>query len=42
LIVAATLQRASELEAKDELVACYEATLLVERGLADLFRHWWS
>ena len=38
LIVAATLQRASDLEAKDELVACYEATLLVERGLADLFR----
>ncbi len=38
LIVAATLQRASELEARDELVACYEATLLVERGLADLFR----
>ena len=37
-IVAATLQRASDLEAKAESVACYEASLLVERGLADLFR----
>jgi dephospho-CoA kinase len=38
LIVAATLQRASDLEARDEPVGCYEASLLVERGLADLFR----
>jgi dephospho-CoA kinase len=38
LIVAATLQRASDLEAHDEPVGCYEASLLVERGLADLFR----
>ena len=38
LIVAATLQRASDLEASDEPVGCYEASLLVERGLADLFR----
>jgi dephospho-CoA kinase len=37
-IVAATLQRASDLEAQHELIACYEASLLVERGLADLFR----
>jgi dephospho-CoA kinase len=37
-IVAATLQRASELEAQNEPIACYEASLLVERGLADLFR----
>ncbi len=37
-IVAATLQRASELEAQSEPFACYEASLLVERGLADLFR----
>jgi dephospho-CoA kinase len=38
LLVAATLQRASDLEAGDEPVGCYEASLLVERGLADLFR----
>jgi len=37
-IVAATLQRASDLEAQNEPIACYEASLLVERGLADLFR----
>jgi dephospho-CoA kinase len=37
-IVATTLQRASELEAQSEQLACYEATLLVERGFADLFR----
>jgi dephospho-CoA kinase len=37
-IVAATLQRASDLEAQHEPLACYEASLLVERGLADLFR----
>jgi dephospho-CoA kinase len=37
-IVAATLQRASDLEAQHVPVACYEASLLVERGLADLFR----
>jgi dephospho-CoA kinase len=38
LIVAATLQLASDLEARDEPVGCYEASLLVERGLVDLFR----
>jgi dephospho-CoA kinase len=37
-IVAATLQRASDLEAQHVPLACYEASLLVERGLADLFR----
>jgi dephospho-CoA kinase len=37
-IVAATLQRASDLEAQNEPLACYEASLLVERGLTDLFR----
>jgi dephospho-CoA kinase len=37
-IMAATLQRASELEAQNEPIACYEASLLIERGLADLFR----
>jgi dephospho-CoA kinase len=37
-IVATTLQRASDLESQNEGIACYEASLLVERGLADLFR----
>lgn len=37
-IVAATLQRASDLEAQNEAIGCYEASLLVERGLADFFR----
>ncbi len=37
-IVAATVQRASELETQGEPLACYEASLLVERGMADLFR----
>jgi len=37
-IVAATLQRASELETQNEPFACYEASLLVDRGLTDLFR----
>jgi dephospho-CoA kinase len=37
-IVATTLQRASELESQNEPIGCYEASLLVERGLADLFR----
>ena len=33
-----SVQRASDLEAQHEPLACYEASLLVERGLADLFR----
>lgn len=33
-----TAQRAAELQAKGETVACYEAALLVENGLADAFR----
>jgi len=37
-IVAATLQRASDLESRDEPLGCYEATLLVERRVADNFR----
>jgi dephospho-CoA kinase len=37
-IVAASLERASELESRDEPLGCYEATLLVERRVADNFR----
>lgn len=37
-IVAATLERASDLESRDEPLGCYEATLLIERRLADSFR----
>jgi dephospho-CoA kinase len=37
-IVAASLERASELESQEEPLGCYEATLLVERRLADNFR----
>jgi dephospho-CoA kinase len=37
-IVAASLERASELESQDEPLGCYEATLLVERRVADNFR----
>jgi dephospho-CoA kinase len=38
LITALTLQRRSELAAKGEPLACYEAALLVENGMADAFR----
>jgi len=37
-IVAATIERASDLESQDEPLGCYEATLLVERRVADNFR----
>jgi dephospho-CoA kinase len=37
-IAAAMLKRAGELEAADEVLGCYEAPLLVERGFADLCR----
>ncbi len=37
-IAAATLARASELESEGAPIGCYEATLLVERSLADAFR----
>jgi len=37
-IVLATLERASDLRAQNERLACYEASLIVERGLADTFR----
>jgi len=37
-IAALTAERAAELEARGEPLACYEATLLVENGLADAFR----
>lgn len=37
-ITALTLQRSSELAAKGEPLACYEAALLVENGMADAFR----
>jgi len=37
-IVAATMERASDLESQDEPLGCYEATLLVERRVADNFR----
>ncbi len=37
-IGALTAERASELEARGERAACYEAALLVENGLADFFR----
>ncbi len=37
-IAAATLARATELETEGEAIGCYEATLLVERSLADAFR----
>jgi dephospho-CoA kinase len=33
-----TLERSSELSAKGEPLACYEAALLVENGMADAFR----
>jgi dephospho-CoA kinase len=33
-----TRQRASELEARGEPMACYEAALIVENGMADAFR----
>jgi len=38
LIGAATAQRIAELGDRGEVVACYEAALLVENGLADMFR----
>jgi len=38
LIAALTAQRAVELEARGEPLACYEAALLVENGVADAFR----
>jgi dephospho-CoA kinase len=37
-IGALTAERAAELEARGEPLACYEAALLVENGLADAFR----
>ena len=37
-IGALTAQRAADLAARGEKLACYEATLLVENGLADAFR----
>lgn len=37
-IAALTADRAAELEARGEALACYEAALLVENGLADAFR----
>jgi dephospho-CoA kinase len=37
-IVAARLERASELESQDEPLGCYEAALLVEGRVADNFR----
>jgi dephospho-CoA kinase len=37
-IGALTAQRAAELAARGEDLACYEAALLVENGLADAFR----
>jgi dephospho-CoA kinase len=37
-IAALTAQRIAELEAAGEPLACYEAALLVENGLADAFR----
>lgn len=37
-IGARTIEIASELEARGEPLACYEAALLVENGLADAFR----
>jgi dephospho-CoA kinase len=38
LIGAATAARIATLEARGEAVACYEAALLVENGIADMFR----
>lgn len=38
LITALTMKRAAELEARGEPLACYEAALLVENGVADAFR----
>ena len=38
LIAARTLRRASDLAASGEPLACYEAALIVENGLADAFR----
>jgi dephospho-CoA kinase len=37
-IGALTMQRAAELAAKGEPLACYEAALIVENGMADTFR----
>ncbi|WP_437900780.1 dephospho-CoA kinase [Sorangium sp. So ce124] len=37
-ITALTLERAAELQAQGEPLACYEAALLVENGVADAFR----
>ena len=37
-ITALSLQRAQELESKGEPLACYEAALIVENGMADAFR----
>jgi len=37
-IGALSLQRAAEIQARGEPLACYEAALLVENGLADAFR----
>ena len=37
-IAALTAQRIAELDARGEPLACYEAALLVENGLADAFR----
>jgi dephospho-CoA kinase len=38
LVAAAAMARAAELAAKGERLACYEAALLVENGLADALR----
>jgi dephospho-CoA kinase len=37
-IAARTLERAAELAREGEVLACYEAALIVENGLADAFR----
>ncbi|MGK3993934.1 dephospho-CoA kinase [Sorangium sp. So ce1024] len=37
-ITALTMERAAALEARGERLACYEAALLVENGVADMFR----
>jgi len=37
-ITALSLERASELAAKGEPLACYEAALVIENGMADAFR----
>jgi dephospho-CoA kinase len=37
-IAARTLERAAELSSDGEVLACYEAALIIENGLADAFR----